>query len=111
MKKTRNVNLPNQTTTNENEKLQLLGIGDLRTRWHFSRQAIHRRRKYDLDFPEPYCTINNGRDLLFLKTDIETYEKIRTHLTKKGGWDFCQTEEKWNALSENEKLERANFSR
>ena len=105
------MNLLNQTTTNENEKLQLLGIGDLRTRWHFSRQAIHRRRKYDVDFPAPYCTINNGRDLLFLKTDIEAYENLRKHLTIKGGWDFCQSKEKWSALTENEKSERANFSR
>ena len=103
--------MPYQTTTLENEKLQFLGVGDLRTRWHFSRQAIHRRRKYDLDFPEPYCTINTWSYLIFIKNDIEAYEKIRTHLTKDGGWDFCQSEEKWNALSENEKIKRSNFSR
>ena len=103
--------MPIQTATQKNGKLHFLGVGDLRKRWHFSRQAIHRRRKYDLDFPNPYCTINNGRDLLFLKSDIEVYEKIRTNLIKKGGWGFCQSEEKWNALSENEKKERANFSR
>jgi hypothetical protein len=101
--------LPIQTTTQKNGKLQFLGVGDLRTRWHFSRQAIHRRRKYDLDFPNPYCTINNGRDLLFLKADIEAYEKVRTNLIKKGGWDFCQSEEKWNALSENEKKRKGKF--
>lgn len=90
---------------------QFLGIGDLRTRWHSTRQGIHRRRKYDHHFPKPHFYINNGRDAVFLKTDVEAYEKTRTHLTTKGGWDFCQSEEKWNALSENEKIERGNFSR
>lgn len=89
-------------------KNQLLGVGDLRKRWHFSRQSIHRRRKHDRKFPKPYCTINNGRDLIFLKSDIERYENIRTNLCKKGGWDFYQSREEWEQLSENEKSERAN---
>ena len=61
--------------------------------------------------PQPQFYINNGRDPVFLTIEIETYEKIRANLIKKGGWDFCQSEEEWNALSKNEKIERGNFSR
>lgn len=60
---------------------EILGIADLAKRWGFKTiSAVRKRRKYDKDFPKPFAKINNNRILVFLKTDIEEYEKLRDGL-------------------------------
>jgi 5-formaminoimidazole-4-carboxamide-1-beta-D-ribofuranosyl 5'-monophosphate synthetase len=60
---------------------EFFGIADLAKRWGFKTiSAVRKRRKYDKDFPKPLAKINNNRILVFLKSDIEEYEKLRDGL-------------------------------
>jgi 5-formaminoimidazole-4-carboxamide-1-beta-D-ribofuranosyl 5'-monophosphate synthetase len=62
---------------------EIFGITDLAKRWGFKTiSAVRKRRKYDKDFPQPFAKINNNRILVFLKSDIEDYKKLRDGLLK-----------------------------
>lgn len=60
--------------------MKLLGITDLAKRWKYTKQGIHKKMKYDENFPKPIAVINKNT-LVFLESEIIPYEQERKELT------------------------------
>ena len=60
--------------------MKLFGISDLAKRWNYSRQGVHKKMKYDDEFPKPIAIINTIV-LVFAEDDIISYEGKRKELT------------------------------
>jgi len=88
-------------------KLSFLGLGDLRKRWSYTRQALHFRMKEDKQFPKPYAIINDGKTKIWLLADIVVYEKLRANLLRRNDdlnfKVYCRNIDEYNMLSETEK--------
>lgn len=60
-------------------KLALLGVADLTSRWSYTRQGVHQLAAR-LGFPEPVASVNGGRIRVWLLADIEAFEQGRPEL-------------------------------
>ena len=82
---------------------EIFGMRDLANRWGFKTvSGVRKRQKYDKAFPKPWARINNQRILIFSKTDIENYEKLRAGIDNKRGYTFNQSKEEWQMKSKAE---------
>ena len=88
-----------------------LGIGDLRKRWNYTRQAINQRIKEDKDFPLPFATINCGQTKIWTLEQIQAHEQKRPFLTERKvrPWlkVYMRSFEDYAKLSEEEKRKLA----
>ena len=93
--------------TTISEKLIFLGLGDLRKRWNYTRQALHFRMKEDQQFPKPYAIINDGKTKIWLLSDIVDYENLRTNLVRRLEYSafnvYCRSKEDYAKLTEDER--------
>jgi hypothetical protein len=87
--------------------LVFLGIGELRKRWNYTRQAINIRIKEDKCFPKPYAIVNDGKTKVWLLNDVITYEVARPNLLRRQENNnfkvYCRTLSEYNLLTEKEK--------
>lgn len=55
-------------------RMKLLGRSDLRSRWTYTRQGVHKVLKWR-DCPRPYLSADRGRLAAWLESDIEVFER------------------------------------
>lgn len=89
---------------------QLLGVSDLAKRWNYKTvHGVRKRQKYDRKFPKPIAVINK-RVLVFLLSDIETYENLRGGIgIHKKRYQFYETQEEWQTKSRAEREKQRGF--
>ena len=61
-------------------RLTLLGIADLATRWGYTRQGVHQLTARS-GFPAPVAAVNGGRIRVWLLADVEAFEQGRPELS------------------------------
>lgn len=54
--------------------MEILALPDIQERWNYTKAGIHKLSKRE-DFPKPIAKVCKGRIKIFLKEDIEKYEK------------------------------------
>ena len=59
--------------------MNLLGIGDLAKRWHYTKQGVHQKIKHEKSILKPVAVINKDT-LVFQEEDVISYEETRKEL-------------------------------
>lgn len=54
--------------------MEILALADIQERWNYTKSGIHKLLKRE-DFPKPIAKVCKGRIKIYLKEDIEKYEK------------------------------------